>query len=130
MTYRFQCVGPSCDRCCVGTEHGGFVQITAADALNLGRDLAKITLTRVLRDADGELRQDLRGELAMYQKPGKRCVFWAEGEGCSVHARKPAQCTKYPFWESVVRSWEQEKERCPGIGVGPKLKLHKIRRAA
>jgi Fe-S-cluster containining protein len=57
--------------------------------------------------------------LSLKEKSNYDCIFW--NEGCSVYKGRPLQCRNFPFWHSVLVSfetWEITAESCPGIGKG------------
>lgn len=115
---RFKCLGKECNRCCTGGEHGSYVTLVAGDLKRLGADVDKIRM----RFKDGHP--------LMVIPAGELCVFWKEGVGCSIWDRRPNQCSSYPGWPRILNSKaaiEAEKERCPGIGQGPRLVLSQIR---
>lgn len=116
---RFKCRGPSCNRCCLGGEHGNLVHLSEEDRDRLGEDLNRAKL------------RTYQGETLMVLPVGKPCVFWAEGEGCTVYERAPRQCRTYPWWRGIMRDeklYAAEKERCPGLGEGPRVPLREVRR--
>jgi len=58
--------------------------------------------------------------LSLREKENNDCVFWNE-QGCSVYEARPLQCRSYPFWPMIVeneKSWEEEKQYCPGLDKG------------
>lgn len=115
---RFKCLGTECNRCCDGGETGSFVVLTRKDVGRLGTDISRVTMRKV------------NGQWAMTIPPGELCVFWEEGVGCSIWERRPTVCFTYPAWKHLLESKEaieKEKERCPGLGQGPRLVLHKLR---
>lgn len=127
---RFQCLGKSCNRCCTGdSPRGSFVRLSNDDLKRMGDDVKRIRM--VMMDPVTRERTTA-GELAMFIPAGELCAHWKEGTGCSIWERRPAQCSSYPLWPHLISSpaaLEAEKERCPGIGVGPPIKLTKLRRA-
>ncbi|MDR2760152.1 MAG: YkgJ family cysteine cluster protein [Spirochaetaceae bacterium] len=57
--------------------------------------------------------------LSLKEKSNYDCVFWKDG--CSVYKGRPLQCRNFPFWYSILASFETWKiaaESCPGIGKG------------
>lgn len=52
---------------------------------------------------------------------------------CLVNAAKPDQCASYPFWPRIVGSreaWDDESERCKGIGQGEPVPAAEVERRA
>ncbi len=46
------------------------------------------------------------------------CVFFKQGQGCSVHVAKPDVCRAWPFFRGNLideSSWEMASDYCPGI---------------
>ena len=66
--------------------------------------------------------------VSLKEKENYDCIFLTR-EGCSIYQSRPLQCRTYPFWPSVMESWESwEKEgrSCPGIGKGPVISRGEI----
>jgi len=60
-------------------------------------------------------------QLSLKEKSNFDCVFWVQGEGCSVYEARPLQCRAFPFWLSVAKtreSWKMTAESCPGMDKG------------
>ena len=58
--------------------------------------------------------------ISLKEKKNHDCIFLTS-TGCGVYTHRPVQCATYPFWSTVLESkktWEDEKEWCPGIGKG------------
>lgn len=116
---RFQCRGPECNRCCTGGTHGAVIHVSSEDLASLGKDAERFKYI------------ERNGQIYAYVKAGELCPQWEEGKGCLVHGRAPRQCQLYPWWRFLVQDeavWEQEKERCPGIGEGKKIPLRDVKR--
>lgn len=63
---------------------------------------------------------------------GEACPF-LDGDLCVIHEAKPDQCAAYPFWWEILTSqarWQQEGERCEGIGRGEPLPKEQVRTLA
>ncbi len=66
--------------------------------------------------------------VSLKEMPNGDCVFLGPG-GCQVYTVRPVQCRTFPFWRDLVESpgrWENEKERCPGIGRGKLYNRYEI----
>ncbi|MDO9509006.1 MAG: YkgJ family cysteine cluster protein [Thermovirgaceae bacterium] len=109
----FSCLG--CGRCCRG-EPGAIwvneVNIEAASALiELDpADFRKIFVTG--RWERPSLREKPNGDCVMYERESARC---------KIYVVRPAQCSLFPFWPSILKSpgkWERASAVCPGIGDG------------
>lgn len=56
--------------------------------------------------------------LAFNMKDG--CIFYAEGEACTIYAYRPRQCRVWPYWEVNTESekmWKRAMKKCPGMGL-------------
>jgi Fe-S-cluster containining protein len=63
---------------------------------------------------------------------GEACPFLRD-DLCIIHEAKPDQCRAYPFWWEILsskRRWEQEAQRCEGIGKGERIPLEQVRSLA
>jgi len=112
---RFSCA--RCSSCCRGGP--GYVFLTKVD---LSRLLARLRLDfpGFFRDYCTTVDTGLGMALSLKETPDYDCILW-RGGGCSVYEDRPAQCSTYPFWASVLESrprWEEEAAACPGIGKG------------
>jgi len=57
--------------------------------------------------------------LSLKERSNKDCVFW--DSGCSVYRVRPLQCSSFPFWSSILSSFESWKiaaAACPGMNTG------------
>ena len=51
---------------------------------------------------------------------GKGCPLLTTDGRCSVHERKPKQCSTWPFWPELLqdeKEWEDAKRVCIGIDI-------------
>lgn len=102
-----------CGQCCRG--QGGIVVSP--------RDLERITRSLDLEAGEfvrryGEWRG---GKLQIRTGTDGACIFFHEGQGCSVHAGKPDVCRAWPFFRGNILdagSFAMAKEYCPGIHKG------------
>lgn len=99
-----------CGQCCRG--QGGIV---------VGpRDLVRITKAlgiseQTFRDRYGEIRG---GKLQIRTGDDGACIFFKDGEGCTVHAGKPDVCRAWPFFRGNIidpDSHAMAMDYCPGI---------------
>ena len=120
---RFSC--KRCSTCC--RYETGTVFLSEKDmeklvsALNMDRDRIIKTYCRWVTDWKGDEALSLR------EKPNKDCIFW--DEGCTLYSARPFQCISFPFWESVLTSfenWEIAASGCPGMNDGELHSKEKI----
>ena len=120
---RFTCQ-PGCTNCC--TEKG-YVYLTPED---LKRAAAFVGLTPARFEARYVYRT--RHLLRLRKPRGSECPF-LEGDRCSIHPAKPAQCRAFPFWPELVETrdeWQKTARYCPGIGKGDLIPVEGIQRVA
>lgn len=105
---RFGCT--RCGQCCA---RPGDIYLTESDMLRI---------SNFLRISTREFKQTwcVRDgyEWLMVVTKTQSCPFFRD-DRCDIHAVKPIQCRTYPFWPEVVstrHAWEEEAERCEGIG--------------
>ena len=114
---RFSC--SQCARCCCGTPGVVFLNRQELTALSEHEQLTPEQFIKVFcRWID---RDDGTQILSLRENSRYECIFWKEGEGCSVYELRPVQCRTYPFWSNVLKdktSWDKEKDKCPGINEG------------
>lgn len=110
---RFSCT--RCGKCCKGGP--GKLRIGPEEIAVLARRLG-------LGDAEFRRRYVRRlhdGTLSVRQRWSWACVFYREGEGCTVYEDRPVQCRTFPFWPSVIESresWQRTARHCPGMNTG------------
>jgi len=109
---RFSCT--ECGACCTGEP--GRVRVSR-------EELKRIVAYRgeSVDEALPEWAAANGDEVRIRERENGDCVFF-EGGRCSIHAVKPGQCRRYPFWFRNVRSeaaWVKTCAECPGIGEGP-----------
>ncbi len=99
-----------CGTCCRGT--GGIV---------VGRkDLDRLCLHTALSPEEFAERfaERRNGKLVVRAGADGRCIFFADGTGCTVHPAKPDICRAWPFFRGNLvdpESLALAKEYCPGI---------------
>ncbi|MDR2094455.1 MAG: YkgJ family cysteine cluster protein [Treponema sp.] len=112
---RFSCT--RCSSCC--RYESGYVFLSQKDALSLAGKL-KMTYTGFIETYCRWIRQGNGCEyLSLREKSSLDCIFWQEG--CTVYEQRPLQCRAYPFWDSLLCSWENWQAAsagCPGMGKG------------
>jgi Fe-S-cluster containining protein len=109
---RFRCT--QCGTCCRGPE-AGYVEVDGpmierlADHVGLEVDAFTRRYVRKLWD----------GRLSLTERKGGDCIFWADGQGCTVYAARPTQCRTFPFWPEVLEggqeAWDEHAVSCPGM---------------
>ncbi len=105
----------SCGDCCRGPEPG-FVEVDepmiTALAEHVGLTEETFTRRYVRRLANQA------GMLSLIEKKNGDCVFWEDGQGCTVYEVRPTQCRTFPFWPEVLESkesWDEHAQSCPGM---------------
>jgi Fe-S-cluster containining protein len=117
---RFECQS-GCTSCC---EQQGFVYLTVDD---LNRIAEYVGMTA--RDFERRYVYRTRHLLRLRVPREQQCHFLRDG-GCSIHAVKPVQCRKFPFWPELVnstREWKKTAAWCPGIGKGELVQIETAR---
>jgi Fe-S-cluster containining protein len=93
---RFSC--QQCGNCCRGPEPG-YVWVTdeevAALAARLGLSLDQFGRLYLRR---------IGARLSLVERANHDCVFWEEGQGCTVYEQRPTQCRTFPFWSEITQS--------------------------
>lgn len=104
----------ACGDCCRGPEPG-FVEVDGpmitALAEHLGLSEEAFSRRYVRRIVS-------QGILSLIEKKNGDCVFWEDGQGCTVYEVRPTQCRTFPFWPEVLESkeaWDEHAEDCPGM---------------
>ena len=111
---RFTCIG--CGRCCRGEPGAIFFtpeeEKSVREYLGLGED---------------DFRQDYvtlkwgKENPSFIERLNGDCVFLVGGAKCSIYHHRPAQCSIFPFWPSVMESraaWDEHARHCPGMNDG------------
>ncbi len=112
MKFRFDCT--RCGNCC---RRPGQIALDDHEVRQIA-DYLELTPYELSMTYGLELDGD--GGWLMEVEDGEACVFLVD-DRCSVQPVKPVQCRTYPFWHEIVLepgAWEEEAERCPGIGLG------------
>ena len=109
----FTCL--ECGRCCRGEP--GAIWVTPEEMQRLARHVE-------LTEAEFSRRFMTKrwGRPSLVERKNGDCIFLdAEKCRCLAYGLRPAQCSLFPFWPSLLRSresWEEARERCPGMGQG------------
>jgi len=109
---RFACQ-TSCGRCC--DEPGGIVYLAAADAERIADHEGLAVQDWLARDA--RTTHDGRYVLKSRESDGV-CIHLNENKQCDIYSVRPQQCKAFPWWSenlATQRSWQETKDRCPGI---------------
>ncbi len=99
-----------CGECCRGS--GGIV----VSLRDLERLCAHLSLQP--REFAERFAERRNGKLVVRIGADGRCIFFAVGSGCTVHAAKPDICRAWPFFRGNLvdaGSLALAKEYCPGI---------------
>lgn len=105
----FEC--KMCGQCCEGK--GGIVaspKDLARLAAYLGED-ERVVIEKYAGISNGKLK--------IRSGTSGKCVFFRDGEGCSIHPAKPDICRAWPFFRGNLEdpaSFGMAKDFCPGIG--------------
>ena len=124
MPFRFAC--HRCGHCCTGGEGHVWLEPGEAERLAEGLGLTPEAFERscvrqVPDPRTGELRPALREGLPGTPGAG-RCVLLEGANHCRAYAGRPAQCARFPYWDSVLsdpEAFERARATCPGIAVEP-----------
>jgi Fe-S-cluster containining protein len=118
---RFECTG--CGRCCTGPPGYVWVKEEEIRALAQNRRLPPEEFSRLYLRRVGSRH-------SLLERPNGDCIFYQEGQGCSVYSARPLQCRTFPFWPEHLRrpsDWEKLKAECEGAGQGRLYPLEEIR---
>jgi len=120
---QFSCT--ACGKCCKGPRQG-YVWVDDDEI----RALAEAVGLSLNAFGRRYLRR-VGKRLSLVENADHDCVFWQDGQGCTVYKSRPNQCREFPFWPEVLESpeaWQDEQDLCPGIGQGRHYSLEDIRR--
>ncbi len=111
-----------CGHCCTGDP--GYVWVNA-------EEIAAIAAFRgvTVEEATGLYTYKTRRGRSLRDNEDGDCVFYVQGEGCSVYSVRPRQCRTWPFWHSNVVSeeaWQATCAVCPGSGTGALVSVEEI----
>lgn len=119
-----------CSHCCCGEP--GYVFLSMEDLTKLSlwfrleiNDFIK-EYCRLVPFWDGS------SVLSLKEKENYECIFWKDGQGCSVYEARPVQCSTYPFWSRLLQNedaWNSEMVDCPGINTGDIVSKEEIEKA-
>lgn len=120
---RFQCTG--CGQCCTGDPAQHYVEVTREEQRRI---------FQYLELNGGQFRREYietteDGSEGIRLLQSGRCPFLERDNRCRIYSVRPNQCLTYPFWPELLgsrMSWEQERQRCEGIGKGPVITNQEI----
>ncbi len=127
---RFGCT--RCGNCC---RQPGFVWLTVDEMASIASHL-KLSVEAFQARFDVQWDADAQS-WRIDAVDGEGCPL-LDGNSCTVHPVKPAQCRTFPFWPELLDdrdAWQAAKEFCPGMDA-PNARLftgnevRKIRRKA
>jgi uncharacterized protein len=99
-----------CGRCCKG--EGGIV-MTARDRERLARHLGLDTAAMLEHCAEA-----VADKIRLRMGSDGYCIFFVQGQGCSVHPGRPDICRAWPYFRGNLvdaSSWEMIQTDCPGV---------------
>lgn len=99
-----------CGQCCEGK--GGII-VSPSD---LARLISFLAISR--EDFIAKYAEYLGGKLQIRVGEDGYCIFFKQGQGCTVHSGKPDICRAWPFFRGNIvdaESFAMAKEFCPGI---------------
>jgi uncharacterized protein len=117
----FRCT--RCGNCCKGPS-SGYVWVESHEVNRLSSHLGLSA-----EDFGRRYLRRVGSRVSLVENRRHDCVFWLDGEGCTVYEERPDQCRQFPFWPEVVESpeaWSEESERCPGLGQGDRYSAEQI----
>ena len=109
----FSCVG--CSRCCRGEPGAVWLDGSEGDRIAgfLGMSSEQFA---------EECTVEFAGRRSLREKKNYDCMFLERNpDKCSIYGVRPAQCSLFPFWPSVMKSresWDEYAARCPGMNRG------------
>ena len=115
VPFRFEC--HRCGRCC--THGAGYVWLAEGEARRLAESLG-VDPERFEREACATVRDPHTGRLRQTLKldADGRCPLLEGSNECTAYEARPAHCSSFPFWDSVLadrRGFERAEAICPGI---------------
>jgi Fe-S-cluster containining protein len=118
---QFTCT--QCGDCCTGS--AGFVWVDEAEIGAIAEHLNKpIGEVRLLHT------RPARGRVSLMEYANGDCIYLdPQSRRCRIYPVRPRQCRTWPFWRSNLAShetWEQTRQKCPGIGCGELVSLAQI----
>jgi uncharacterized protein len=109
---RFSCT--KCGNCCTGAPGYVWVEPAEIDALAAKLGVPEAEFRAMYTRSVGKGR-------SLREKSNGDCVFFEQGQGCTVYSARPTQCRTWPFWESTTETredWTRTQAGCPGAGKG------------
>lgn len=117
---RFECT--QCGKCCTGEP--GYVWVDDDELARLAKYRGE-----PVHEFRAVYTRTARGKRTLKEKANGDCVFYVEGQGCTVYPVRPTQCRTWPFWESNLKTeeaWERTEGLCPGSGQGELIPVEEI----
>lgn len=109
----FTCAG--CGRCCRGEP--GAIWITEDELRNIAHYIGVSEDEFVRR-----FTTTIWKRTSIKERSNGDCVFYDnETSRCTINSVKPAQCSAFPFWHSVLRTrqhWNKAAKTCLGMNDG------------
>ena len=117
----FQCT--QCGNCCTGS--AGFVWVDDGEIAAIAEHLQKpVGEVRLLQT------RPVRGRVSLNEYANGDCIYLdPHTRHCRIYPVRPRQCRTWPFWRTNVatpESWQQTRQRCPGVGCGELVTLTEI----
>jgi Fe-S-cluster containining protein len=117
----------SCTRCSSCCRHeSGFVFLSEKDLSQL-QSAVSLLRSQFIALYCRWVTTGSTQRLSLKEKSNYDCIFWKDA--CSVYEARPLQCRSFPFWESILTSfdaWEAVALSCPGIGSGRRYSADEI----
>ena len=114
----FEC--RQCGTCCTGAP--GVIRVDDSEIVAIAAFLDK-----PVQEVIDTLLFPWKNAYSIREDADGRCLFYEDG--CRIYPVRPAQCSTFPFWISVMRSqarWESVRRACPGIGKGRRYSREEI----
>ena len=106
----FHCT--QCGACCTGSP--GYVWINDEEIVAMAKHL-NISLETFIK----KYTRSVYGRRALLEHPKTYDCIFLQNKTCTLYNARPMQCKTYPWWPEILSSkkaWEEEAERCEGIG--------------
>lgn len=115
-----------CGNCCGGET--GFIWLCGTEKQEIA-----IYLGITEKEFETKYLRYVHGRWSIKELPPKQnfdCIFLKNGR-CSIYPVRPAQCKKFPFWESMLcdkDEWDFYASRCPGMNSGKHYTIEEIQK--
>lgn len=109
----FECI--ACGKCCGGEP--GFIWVN---------DKEIKLISEFLAISEDEFRKTylvkVMGKYSIKEQKNYDCIFLdKESRKCKIYKVRPDQCSRYPFWNSLLEDkklWNYYSKKCPGMDKG------------